>query len=49
MKKRINEHTHKKHRTRKGTTQENFEKTDDAQKLDVLKTPKNQTKKLLNI
>ena len=39
MKKRISKNTHKKHRKRKGTTQDNFEKTYDAQKLEVLKTP----------
>ena len=38
MKKYISPNTYKKHRKRKGATQENFEKTDDAQKLDVHKT-----------
>ena len=38
MKKRISKNTDKKHRKRKGATQENFEKTYDAQKLDVHKT-----------
>ena len=38
MKKRISKNTHKKNRKLKGTTQENLEKTYDAQKLDVLKT-----------
>ncbi len=40
---KINEKTHQqklsqKNRKRKGTTQENFEKTYDAQKLDVHRT-----------
>ena len=38
MKKRISKTTLQNHGKRKGTTQENLKKADDAQKLDVHKT-----------